>query len=74
MKTFKVPVVWSMMGWLEIEAETKEEALAAAKDNLADFELPIELAPSSPRVEYLEDSFELSCEDDEEMLDFIKEA
>jgi hypothetical protein len=64
-----------MMGWLEIEADSKEDALEEAKFNLRDCELPIELDPdSSARVEYLEDSFELSCDNDEEMLELIREV
>jgi len=72
-KTFSVPVVWSMGGYVKVEADSKEEALEKAKMNLNDFELPIDCGPY-PRVSYVEDSFELSDDDDEVMLDLIKEV
>lgn len=34
--TFAVPVQWSMTGWIEVEAESKEEALQKVKKNFAD--------------------------------------
>lgn len=51
-KRWKVPVVWSMMGHLEVTAETEEEAIQKA----------IRMADDSALPEdgyYLEDSFEV---------------
>lgn len=53
MKTFRVPVVWTMMGHYEIKAENEEEAIEKAKD--PDLPLP-------ENGSYLTDSFEVDGE------------
>ena len=70
LKTFAVPVVWSMIGNIFVSAYSKEEALKYARENLRDLELPIDCGPEAS---YLEDSFQLSADDDDEMLDLIEE-
>lgn len=49
---WKVPVVWSMMGHLTVEADTAEEAVREAQRLAATCPLPDDGA-------YLEDSFEV---------------
>ena len=49
---YKVPVVWSMMGYVLVDAESGEEAMEYAKEHKDDFPLPT-------NGEYLEDSFEV---------------
>ena len=48
MKTYRVPVVWSMMGFVEVEAESLTEAALVAMD-----------APLPEDGSYLEGSFEI---------------
>ena len=62
-KIWKVPCVWQMMGYLEVEAKTAEEAREIAKDMARECPLPENGA-------YLEDSFEI----DEEGEPLIFEA
>lgn len=50
MKTFRVPVEWTMTGYMYIEAKDKDEA--QAKAYMEDLPLP-------PEAEYLDDSFEV---------------
>ena len=66
LKTFAVPVVWSMIGNVFVSAYSKEEALKYVKENIQDLELPIDYGPEAS---YLEDSFQLSADDDDEMMD-----
>ena len=47
---YLIPVVWSMYGRIEVEADTVEEAFEEADAHLNDFPLPEGF--------YLEDSFE----------------
>ncbi len=70
LKTFAVPVVWSMIGNVFVSAYSKEEALKYVKENIQDLELPIDYGPEAS---YLEDSFQLSADDDDEMMDLIDE-
>lgn len=56
MRHFKVPVVWSMMGYLQVEADSPEEAMQKAKEMVRDCPLPY--------GEYLDDSFEVDEEGD----------
>lgn len=70
LKTFAIPVIWSMYGQVFISSYSNEEALKYAKENLRDLELPIDCGPEAS---YLEDSFQLSVDDDSEMLDLIEE-
>ena len=52
---YKVPVVWSMMGYVLVDAEGADEALIYAVEHLDEFDLP-------RNGEYLEDSFEVDTE------------
>lgn len=47
---YKVPVVWSAMGYVLVDAESGEEAMKYAKEHLDEFSLP-------KNGEYLDDSF-----------------
>lgn len=47
MKTYKIPVVWQMYGYVEVEAESLDEAIQKAQD-----------APL-PDGSYVEGSFEV---------------
>ena len=52
MKTYKIPCSWEMYGYMDIEAETLEEAVAEADHFLT----PL------PEGNYVEDSFEVDTE------------
>lgn len=53
MKQWKIPVVWTMMGSVEVEAETLAEAIEIARDeNIPD------------NGEYLDGSWEVDYEDE----------
>lgn len=52
MKTWKIPVCWSMMGSIEVEADTLEEAIEIAEDESEDIPLP-------DNGEYLTSSWEV---------------
>ena len=56
-KTYKVPVVWSMMGYVEVEAASPEEAYQQVKDHPEKYPLP--------EGSYLEDSFETAYDNEE---------
>lgn len=56
MKRWKVPCVWQMMGYLEVEASTAEEAWKAAEKEADNCALPLDNAS------YLEETFELDQE------------
>lgn len=72
-KAFAIPVVWSMGGYITINACNKEEALKYIKESIEDhtFELPIDCGSE---VSYIEDSFQLSDDNDKVMLNIIKEV
>ena len=59
MKTYRVPVVWSMMGFVEVQAESLSEARHEALD-----------APLPEDGSYLEGSFEI----DEGSFVFVDEV
>ena len=52
MKTYKVPVVYTMYGYVEIEAESPEEAVKEVEDGGGDMPLP-------SVSDYVEGSFEV---------------
>ncbi len=56
----KVPVTWSMCGFVEIDADTMEEAMEKFNKNSDYIKLPTD-------GEYVDGSFELSSDDAEEM-------
>lgn len=53
MPKFKIPVVWQMVGKIEIEADTLEDAVQKVHDST----VPL------PDGDYLEDSFEVAMDD-----------
>lgn len=65
MKTFKLPVTYSVWGYVNVEAETIEDAIQYFKENSDDIELPLDVD-----TEYVDGSFELSSED-EEYIEFL---
>ena len=58
-KTYRVPVVWSMMGFVEVQAESLSDAQHQAMD-----------APLPEDGSYLEGSFEI----DESLFTFVDEV
>lgn len=65
-KTFRLPVTWEVCGWINVEAESLEDAVKDFKENSEDYELPTD------DCEYVESSFKLS-EDNIEILKLINE-
>ncbi len=66
-RTWSIPVTWEMCGRVEIEAETKEEAIEIFKDVMQELPLPEESY-------YVDDSFELSTDNIEELKAMIFEV
>lgn len=64
MKHYKIPVIYSVYGEVEVEANSLEEALQYAKDNIDYLELPY-------NPEYIDGSYKI--EDDIELLRCINE-
>lgn len=60
MKKQRIAVTWEAAGFIEIEADSLEEAMNKVKENPDDFSLPYE-------SDYVDGSFRLSTEDVEEM-------
>lgn len=60
MAKFKIPVEYKVWGLIDLEANSIEEALQYANDNLDTLELP-------DRPEYVEDSFILSIDTVEDL-------
>lgn len=56
MKTWKIPVVWQMMGTVKVDANTLAEAMEIAKDEDGVIPLPDDGM-------YLDDSWELATDD-----------
>lgn len=56
-KMYRVPVVWSMMGYVHVSAYSPEDAMQEAKEKVDKLPLP-------SNGEYLEDSFEIDAEGD----------
>jgi len=54
-RNFKIPVVWSMAGWYEVMASSKEEAVKMIRD-----------LPLPDNAEYIGDSFYV---DEDEILE-----
>ena len=55
MKTYKIGVVWQMYGYVEVEANSLEEAVKEVDDGSGDMPLPMD-------GEYIEGSFEVDVE------------
>ena len=60
MKTWRVPVTWSVCGFVSIDADTLEEAMDIARDDENVLPLPAE-------SNYIDGSWELSQTDVEEV-------
>lgn len=58
MKTYRVPVFYEMYGWMEVEAESKQEAETKVMDEL----------PLPDNAEYVDGSFNIDHEAWEESL------
>ena len=63
MKTWRIPVVWSVFSVIEVEAETLEQAMEIAEDKEENIPLPTDLS-------YLDGSWELSSADADEIRHF----
>lgn len=63
MKTWKIPVVWTMAGTVEIEAETLAEAVEIAKEE----------ASIPDDKEYLANSWEIGVEDEDLIREFYND-
>ena len=55
MKTYKIGVVWQMYGYVDVEANSLEEAVKEVEDGGGDMPLPMD-------GEYIEGSFEVDVE------------
>lgn len=42
MKTYKIPVHWEVMGYIEVEAETIQDAIDIFDENIESYSLPTE--------------------------------
>lgn len=58
MAKWKIPVEWAMSALIDIEAETLEEAMEIARDDIGNIELPID-------GEYIDGSWQLEMDDTE---------
>ena len=61
-KTFRLPVTWEVCGFVNVEAESLEEAVQDFNENVDEYELP--------DPEYVDGSFRLT-EDNIEVLKLI---
>lgn len=61
-KTFRLPVTWEVCGFVNVEAESLEEAVQDFNENIDEYELP--------DSEYVDGSFRLT-EDNIEVLKLI---
>ena len=58
MKTWKIPVIWQMMGFVEVEADTLEDAMEIARDDAGEIPIPDD-------GDFLGGSWELDCTDED---------
>lgn len=63
-KTFRLPVTWEVCGFVNVVAESLEEAVQDFNENVDKYELPID------DCEYVDSSFRLT-EDNIEILKLI---
>ncbi len=56
----RIAVIWEMCGYIEVEANSIQEAMEKVKENPDDYPLPYD-------GEYVDGSFRLSTDDVEEM-------
>lgn len=66
-KVWKVPVTWEVYGVVEVDAETKEEAIKIVMNDEDDVPLPTESY-------YIDGSFRVSTDDLEELKAMVEEA
>lgn len=62
MKTWKIPVCWTMMGTVSVEADTLEEAIEIARDDEG-------VIPIPDNGDFLDGSWEVDCTD----IDYLRE-
>ena len=55
-KTFKIPVTWAVCGFVNVSAETIEDAIKDFKENIDEYELP-------DYSDYVDGSFTLSTDE-----------
>lgn len=55
-KTFKIPVTWEVCGFVNVSAETIEDAIKDFKENIDEYELP-------DYPDYVDGSFALSTDE-----------
>ena len=65
MKTWTIPVTWSVYSTVEVEANTLEEAMEIAEDENNDI-------PCPPFPEYVDGSWQLSHNKDE--IEFVRKC
>lgn len=56
MKTWRIPVAWTMMGMVDVEAKTLDEAIEIAKDDAG-------VIPIPDNATFLDGSWEVDCSD-----------
>lgn len=56
MKTWRIPVAWTMMGMVDVEAKTLDEAIEIAKDDAC-------VIPIPDNGTFLDGSWEVDCSD-----------
>ena len=56
MKTWKIPVAWTMMGVINVSAETLDEAIEIAKDDAG-------VIPIPDNGTFLDGAWEVDCSD-----------
>lgn len=56
--TYNIPVSWQMSAFVAVDADSFEEAVCIVKNN-------IRRLPLSDDAEYVSDSYEVSCDEDE---------
>lgn len=56
MKTWRIPVAWTMMGMVDVEAKTLDEAIEIAKDDAG-------VIPIPDNGTLLDGSWEVDCSD-----------
>lgn len=66
-KFWKIPVTWESYGVVEVEGNSPEEALENFKKHIDEYELP-------EQQHYVDDSFRLSSDDDEEVIAMIEKV
>lgn len=62
MKQWEIPVVWTMMGTIKVEAETLAEAIEIARDERGEIPIP-------DNGEFLDGSWKVDCDD----IDYLRE-